>query len=104
MATEGEFGFSSDEEDTGNGVEDIDPQSSLEACASDPDDVINGFLFKLGAVRKNWKIRWMVLRRDGILYYFKKQPNKFTASEVVIPLLPWILSTHSGARILEGSG
>lgn len=27
-----------------------------------------------------------VFNLKGILYYFKKQPNKFTASEVVIPL------------------
>ena len=30
---------------------------------------------KQGAVRKNWKQRWMVLRDDGCLYYYKNDKD-----------------------------
>lgn len=36
-----------------------------------PTDVAWGFLTKQGAVRKSWKTRWMVLKSNGFLYYYK---------------------------------
>lgn len=36
-----------------------------------PQDIARGFLVKQGAVRKNWKRRWFVLREDGHVYYYK---------------------------------
>eukprot|EP00051_Salpingoeca_urceolata_P013679 m.172693 g.172693 ORF g.172693 m.172693 type:complete len:206 (+) comp17861_c0_seq2:3172-3789(+) len=35
-------------------------------------EVISGYLTKLGAVVKNWKLRWAILRKDGKLYYYKR--------------------------------
>ena len=40
---------------------------------SDDDDTIaQGYLTKLGSTVKNWKLRWMVLRTDGLSHEFTK--------------------------------
>ena len=35
----------------------------------------------LHTVVKNWKRRWMILRKDGKLYYFKKQVGCYTDAD-----------------------
>lgn len=41
----------------------------------------SGYLTKVGAKVKNWKLRWMVLFGNGKLHYYKKPPQNVATEE-----------------------
>eukprot|EP00035_Acanthoeca_spectabilis_P001421 m.79999 g.79999 ORF g.79999 m.79999 type:complete len:192 (+) comp10863_c0_seq1:240-815(+) len=64
-----------------------------------------GYLTKHGAVVKNWKLRYMVLLKNGKLLYFKKPPKDWDKEEAkgtlnvqadVVELILWDESIEKG--------